>query len=31
MLLVGDQITLAFQDGALVYVETIGVTSGGGG
>jgi hypothetical protein len=28
VLLVGDQITLAFQDDALVYVETIGVTAG---
>jgi hypothetical protein len=31
VLLIGDQITLAFQDGVLVYVETIGVTTGGGG
>lgn len=28
MLLAGDQITLAFQDGGLVYVETVGVTVG---
>jgi hypothetical protein len=32
MLLVGDQIMLGFQDGALVYVETVeGSTEGGGG
>jgi hypothetical protein len=31
MLLVGDQIMLGFQDGALVYVETVGGSTEGGG
>jgi hypothetical protein len=30
-LLVGDQITLGFQDGQLVYVETIGANVGEAG
>jgi hypothetical protein len=31
VMLVGDQITLGFQDGRLVYVETIGVSTQGRG